>query len=310
MDAFDLPATCHIDEVMRRDHFLLEGAEGNLWYEQRSLRVLFVTFDNLATLDDPYPRLPWMHSRVTALGYSLLGVQSFAKDWFRQATAPDFIRALQAVGFFARFETVVFVGASMGAFAALNFATLVPGARVLAFSPQSTMSQKICPFETRFGYAVRRSNWTDPTFLDAADAVAHLAHAVILFDPFVPEDRAHAARLTGPNITQIKADHFTHQAIRVVIKCDALPEMFAEYAETGRLGADFWRRLRARKALRVWRRAFMESLVRRGQPRRILRAANAMLRDERYLFAAVARDAVLKAHPELKVPELKTKAAR
>jgi len=298
MDAVTPPSACPPDQVTGRDSFLVEGAHANLWFEHHG-PVLYVTFDNLATLDDPYPRLPWMHGRVTGLGYSILGVQSFAKDWYRTPTAPALIRTLQAQGFFARFETVIFTGASMGGFAALHFATLVPGARVLAFSPQSTMSRAITPFETRFGYAVRRSNWVDPPFLDAADAVPHLTNAVILYDPFVTEDRAHAARLAAPGVTFLKVGYFTHQAIRFVIKCDALPQMMAEYATTGRIGADFWRRLRARKGLRVWRRAFVERLAASRHPRLTLRVCDALLREGDYLFARRARAGVLARHPHL-----------
>jgi hypothetical protein len=299
----DPPPLCTLEEAPGRDAFRVAGTAVALWFQARG-PVLFVTFDNLATLDEPAPRLPWMHGRIEALGHSILGVQAQAKDWYRPAESARMIGALREAGFFARFRRVIFLGASMGGFAALNLATLVPGARVLAFSPQSTMSQRIAPFEKRFGYAVRRSNWVDEPFLDAADAVPHLANAVILYDPFVAEDRAHAARLAAPGVTFLKAGHFTHQAIRFVIKCDALPQMLDEYAETGRIGPAFWRRLRARKGMRAWRRAFAETLAQGRHPRLALRALDAMLRDENYLFAHRARTALLARHPELAYPGL------
>ena len=65
------------------------------------------------------------------------------KDWFRLTDAPDFLKQLVAAGFFDNFETIVFTGASMGGFAAINFAPLVPNDRVLALSPQSTMSTQV-----------------------------------------------------------------------------------------------------------------------------------------------------------------------
>jgi hypothetical protein len=82
----DLPPSVGLDEVYDSDYFLLEGEHGNLWFEYRS-PTLFVTFDNLATLDDPYPRMPWMYERVEMLGYSILGVQSFRKGSFPALTA-------------------------------------------------------------------------------------------------------------------------------------------------------------------------------------------------------------------------------
>jgi len=293
-----MPPLATLDAAPGLDTFLLEGAEGNLWFERRG-PVLFVTFDNLATLDTPYPRQPWMHARVASLGYSLLGVQSFRKDWFRQASAPDLIRGLQQRGFFAQFDKVVLVGASMGGFAALNFAPLIPGAQVLAFSPQSTMSRDICPFEKRFSHPVTRMNWTDQPFLDAAAAIPYVQNAVILYDPFVPEDRLHAARLKGPGVRFLRLGHSSHQAIRTVVKSDALPQMLREFAETGDVGAEFWRNLRRRKGLRTWRRNFIETLAQRNHPQLLLRACDYMLADGDYLFARTARRKVLEQHPDL-----------
>lgn len=293
-----LPPVVGLDAVLDADYFLLPGAESNLWFEHRS-RVLYVTFDNLATLDDPYPRLPWMHARIKGLGYSLLGVQSFRKDWYRQATAPAMIAALAKAGFFARFDTVVMVGASMGGFAALNFAPLIPGARVLAFSPQSTMSKTIAPFERRFGFSVDRSNWTDMPFLDAAAAVPYLAQAMIVYDPFVPEDRAHAARLAGANVTLVKCGHASHQAIRLVVKCDALSGLLRDFAETGAVGAEFWSKMRARRGLRSWRRTLVEDVARSQHPRLTLRLCDHLLAEEPYLFATRARRDVLERYPAL-----------
>lgn len=293
-----MPPVATLDFAPGLDSFLLEGAEGNLWFERRS-RVLFVTFDNLATLDAPYPRQPWMQARVASLGYSLLGVQSFRKDWFRQASAPDLIRGLQQRGFFAQFDTVVLVGASMGGFAALNFAPLIPGAQVLAFSPQSTMSRQIAPFEKRFSYPVTRMNWTDQPFLDAAAAIPYVQNAVILYDPFVPEDKLHAARLRGPGVRFLRLGYSSHQAIRTVVKSDALPQMLREFAETGDVGPAFWRNLRRRKGLRTWRRNFIETLAQRNHPRLLLRACDYMLADGNYLFAHTARRKLLEQHPDL-----------
>jgi hypothetical protein len=307
---FDLPPVVTLDGDLSGPRWLVEGAHGNLWFERRS-DVLFVTFDNLATLDDPYPRLPWMHARVADLGYSLLGVQSFRKDWYRHPTAPGHIKALAASGFFAGFRTVVMVGASMGGFAALNFAPLVPGARVLAFSPQSTMSRVICPFEKRFGYSVDRSNWTDAPYLDAALAIPDIAAATILYDPYVPEDRLHVARLRGDNVTLLKCGHASHQAIRLVVKCDALPLLLRDFAETGRVDAEFWRRLRARRELRSWRRSLIEAVQASRHPKLALRACDRLLAEENYLFATRARRDILARHPGLasqKAPSRRTGA--
>jgi hypothetical protein len=192
----DVPPEMGLDQAATAGRFLIRGDHANLWFEGRG-DALIVSFDNLATIDEGWPRGPWAWGRLEPLGHSVLGVQSHAKDWFRQPTAPALLRGLEERGFFRRFRRVVLTGASMGGFAALNFAPLIPEARVLAFSPQSTMNKVIAPFEQRFPFAVKRSNWEGMPFLDAAAAVPYIRRAVVLYDPFVPEDRAHAARWPG-----------------------------------------------------------------------------------------------------------------
>lgn len=293
-----LPPAVKLNDIKDQKTFLLEGEYGNLWFERRS-PTLFVTFDNLATLNEPYPRIPWMAQRVEALGYSLLGVQSFRKDWFRQPTTSAQLRGLEERGFFKQFDRIIFMGTSMGAFGALNFAPIVPDAWVLAFSAQSTLNKTIAPFEQRYKYAFRKFNWDDIPFLDAAAAIPYIRRVALFFDPFVLEDSEHAKRLRGPNVQMLACPHSTHQAIRLVVKCDALPEMMKEYAETGVLGPEFWNRLRRRKEMRPWRRMLIKNLERRNRPKLLLQACNFMLAEKDYAFASDARKKVLKRYPEL-----------
>lgn len=259
----------------RDQRFFIAGQGANLWFEPGS-DVLIISFDNLATIDEGFPRLPWMYHRLQPLGYAVLGVQSHAKDWFRLPAAPQMLRDLTAQGFFAGFSRIVMLGASMGGFAALNFASLVPGARVIALSAQSTMNQDIAPFEARFPFAVRKSNWTDPDFLDAAQAVT--PYAALLFDPFTPEDRQHAARMAGGMVQHLHLDHATHEAIRVVIKSGALPALIAAVVAGDHVGRDFWAAYRGRKAVPKWQRALLAAALARGHPRLAQRAADQILR--------------------------------
>jgi hypothetical protein len=278
--------------------FRVLGTEAFLWFEPGDSRLL-VSFDNLATVDDPYPRLPWIHRIAWETGVSFLGVQTARKDWFRNETTPNLITALAENGFFDGFSKVTFIGASMGAFAALTYAPLVAGARVLALSAQSTMNKTIAPFENRFRWAVRNSNWDRPAFLDAAEHLARIPAVSLLYDPFVPEDRAHAARLSGPNVQHVKLPHATHEAIRVVIKSDGLSPMIEEFFEQGHLGVRFRRQMRGRRHVRKWARAFMGNVEAAGQPRRTIVTANALLRQGDYLFARQARERVLAENPDL-----------
>lgn len=271
-----IPPERSLDQAATADEFLIMGDHANLWFEYRS-DVLIITFDNLATIDEGWPRGPWLHRRLAPLGHSLLGVQSHAKDWFRNPTTPALIRALHAGGFFTRFRRIVLTGASMGGFGAINMAPLIPGARVLAFSPQSTMNKTIAPYEARFPFAVRKSNWDAPEFLDAAAAIPQIPKVAILYDPFVAEDRAHAARLSGPNVQLLPAAHCTHEAVRVVIKSGAILPLITAMVDGDTIGASFWHSFRARRSVTKWQRAFLSALADRGRQTLLIRAANTML---------------------------------
>lgn len=289
-----------LDAGASAGRFLIKGEHANLWFEGQG-DALVVSFDNLATIDEGWPRGPWAWRRLQPLGHSVLGVQSHAKDWFRQPTAPALLRGLEERGFFRRFRRVVLTGASMGGFAALNFAPLIPEARVLAFSPQTTMNRVIAPFEARFPYSVKRSNWEGMPFLDAAAAVPYVRRAVVLYDPFVPEDRAHAARLAGPNVQMLRVPFTTHEAIRVVLKSGTFPVLIDALVQGDEVGSEFWAAYRARRGVTKWQRALLAAAAERGRHGLVIRAADAMLRlgadlpEEETVFIRRARRAAVNA---------------
>ncbi|MES2816308.1 MAG: hypothetical protein V4720_15525 [Pseudomonadota bacterium] len=298
--ALDVPPEMGLDEAARSGRFLVKGDHANLWFEGAG-DALVISFDNLATIDEGWPRAPWAWARLAPLGHSVLGVQSHAKDWFRQPTAPALLQGLEDRGFFRRFRRVVLTGASMGGFAALNFAPLIPEARVLAFSPQSTMSKVIAPFEERFPFAVRKSNWETVPFLDAAAAMPYIRRAVVLYDPFVPEDRAHAARLAGPNVQLLRAPFTTHEAIRVVLKSGTFPLLIDTLLQRDEVGPEFWAAFRARRGVTKWQRALLAAAANRGRHALVVLAADGMLRlgadlpDEDKVFIRRARRAAVNA---------------
>ncbi len=300
----DVPPEMGLDEAAAAQRFLVRGDHANLWFEGHpggQDDALVVSFDNLATIDEGWPRGPWAWRRLQPMGHSVLGVQSHAKDWFRQPTAPALLRALEERGFFRRFRRVVLTGASMGGFAALNFAPLIPEARVLAFSPQSTMNKEIAPFEQRFPFAVRKSNWEGMPFLDAAAAVPYIRRAVVVFDPMAPEDRAHAARLAGPNVQLLRVPFCTHEAIRVVLKTGTFPLLIDALVDGEGAGPEFWQAFRARRGVTKWQRAVLAAAANNGRHGLVIRAADAMLRlgadlpDEEKVFIRRARRAAANA---------------
>jgi hypothetical protein len=296
----DVPPEMRLEAAAGAGRFLIKGDYANLWFEGLG-DALVISFDNLATIDEGWPRGPWAWKRLEPMGHSVLGVQSHAKDWFRQPTAPALIRGLEEQGFFRRFRRVVMTGASMGGFAALNFAPLIPEARVLVFSPQSTMNKVIAPFEQRFPYAVKRSNWDGMPFLDAAAAVPYIRRVVVIYDPMVPEDSAHAARLAGANVQLLRAPFCTHEAIRVILKTGTFPLLINALIEGEGAGPEFWKALRARRTVTKWQRAILAAAANKGRRQLVVRATDVMLRlgadlpDEDKVFIRRARRAAANA---------------
>jgi hypothetical protein len=307
--AYDAPPLVPLAKADLTQRFRFDGASASVVFEPQdgaAGRVLIVSFDNLATIDEGRPRPPWMQWRIKRLGYSNLGVQSHAKDWFRCTDAPDLLTGLRARGFFDRFDRIVLLGASMGAFGAINYAPLLPKATVLAFSAQSTMSRDIAPFEQRFRFSVRKSNWSDPAYLDAADALPHQGRVILFYDPHVPEDNAHAKRLNAPNVEQIKVPHCTHEAIRVFVKSEAFFPLLQGIVETDGVTPAFWQAWRQRRTQRKWLRALIETLDPVTHPKRTQTATQAILR---FKDMWIAKDRLQKAETTLAERKIKVAAA-
>lgn len=302
-----LPPELALTAAAADARFLVMGQGANLWFEPSAgsgphARDLIISFDNLATIDEGWPRGPWAMRRLAPIGAAILGVQSHAKDWFRNPAAPDMLRTLAAQGFFDGFANIVMIGASMGGFAALNFAPLVPRARVIAFSAQTSMSKHIAPFEARFPFAVRKSNWDGQPFLDAAAAIPYIPAVALLYDPFTPEDAQHAARMRAPHAQAIRLNHATHEAIRVVMKAGAFQGLVQDMLAYGQVTPQFWAQYRGRKSVPKWQKSLLQTALERGHSKLVLRASNQVLAmgaaaglpEEELIFARRARREALR----------------
>ncbi|MGB7261605.1 MAG: glycosyltransferase family 61 protein [Albidovulum sp.] len=270
------PVTSSAQDAVGLDAFLLKSELVDAYFIRRS-PVLFVTFDNLASVGEYDPPQPWILARTQKSGFSILGLIASRKDWYRNADTPRLLIALRDEGFFDQFERVIFTGTSMGAYAALTYSRIVPGSTVLAFSPQSTLNRDIAPFEARYRYAHRKWDWDDAEYLDAADAVEAAAEILLFYDPFVPEDRAHAARLQGGSVRHIKCGHFGHRLIRQLKSCGVLDGVFNDVGHNRFRPAAFRKALRTRRDVKTWRKEFLANIAARGHPTFALRMADYFL---------------------------------
>lgn len=279
--------TKRISQAVKADNFWVSGADCDLVAQTRS-DTLLVTFDNLASINEraeTKPWTPWLASRAETLGYSILGIQSHHKDWYRSVEPSEQIEELRENGYFDRFRNIVFTGTSMGAFAALCFAGLVPTAKVLAFSPQSTLNREIAPFEERYPYPFRKFDWERKAFLDAADYVGSIASGHIFFDPKVTEDNLHAERLKCERLCQVRIPYAGHMLIRVIVKAGALEHLLATYPATGEVDAEFYRLMRNKRQNERWAKPFLADVTARGDSRLTRGACSLMFQKYEHRFA-------------------------
>lgn len=272
----DPPLVATAAEAVGRDAFLLRGGLVDAWFVHRS-DILLVTFDNLASVGEYAPPQPWLQQRAANAGLSILGLMASRKDWYRNPDTPALLGALRDAGLFARYRRVVFTGASMGGYAALAYSALVPGSVVLAFSPQTTLARKGARFDKRYRYGARKWDWDGP-FADAAAATPLAAEVHVVFDPFVPEDRAHANRITGPNVRLIRAGHMGHRAIRQLKSVGVLQRLIEEVARGTFDDLAYAQAYRARRGVLLWQKALLDEAARRGHPELARRAARVLLR--------------------------------
>jgi len=197
-----------------------------LCYVERSKKQLVITFDNLSTAGyKGYDRQAWGSKFCADNGWSCLGVLAPGPTWYRDARLIERMERLRDEKFFDQFENVALAGASMGGYAAMAFSQLIPGANVIAFSPQTTLDREIVPWETRFKQALG-TDWTLP-YKDAVDCISTANTVYVIYDQFIRLDKKHALRLTGDNVVLLRAPGCGHRTPFVLRRLKQLkPTMY------------------------------------------------------------------------------------
>lgn len=242
--------------------WLLETADHHLRFQPGPAGpggILQVTFDHLRSGRgrDGLPE-PWGWRFAIQQGWSILGIASRRPIWFREDALHERLQALQASGFFRRFRRVVFAGSSKGGFGALAFASLSPGATVIAIDPQSTLDRALVPWEGRYPLG----DWQG-RHRDAADEIGAAGRVLLFYDPHCEPDRRHAARLQGPQVTRLRCRHLGHGLAESFQKMGILQHVMRGFVEGSLDEAGFWALYRARRALvRYPRTVFLHALAR------------------------------------------------
>lgn len=229
----------------------------------RSPDVLVVTFDNLdIAMTKRADRRPWGFEFIEKQGWSMLGVMAGGWTWYRNPWVSAEFDRLRDEGFFARFKRVVFYGASMGGYAAAAFSSACPGADVVVISPQSTVDKAVVPWETRYSTVWNR-DFTGP-YGDAALVSAAARRVSILYDPYEPLDAAHAARFTAPNVVKLRTPLLGHRLGSSLHQMGILTPIILAALDGSLTEAEFYTRLRARKAFPRYQRELFDRALRRG----------------------------------------------
>ena len=256
-------------------------------FVDRGEHQLVISFDNLSDAGYPYTDIrPWAESFVRGNGWSHLGIYARGPSWYRDAKLIHFLENLRDDEFFARFGRVTLIGTSMGGFAALAFASLVPGAHVVAMSPQTTLDPLIVPWEDRFQKG-QAQNWDLP-YSDAATGLENAGKVYVIYDRFLEADQAHADRLPQDKIITLNAIGCGHKTAVALRRMEQLKPIM-KLGITGKLTeANFYNMLRSRRDLLFYRKVMESHLEARNHIDRIPGFRQAFKVRRRKVLAAAA----------------------
>ncbi len=254
-------------------------------FVDRGSPQLVVTFDNLAEAGGRHlDREPWAGKFCRDKGWSHLSVFAQGPTWFRDQHLITFMEGLRDQGLFARFDRVAWAGTSMGGFGALAFSDLAPGSTVVAFSPQTTLSEDLTPWENRFQKG-RVQDWTLPR----SDAAQHLDHGgatFVIYDPMLAEDRQHIERLPQKGLMLLKGIGLGHKSALLLRRMEQLKPVMEGAIEGTLTQAAFREMIEGRKSLYLYRKNIEAYLDAKGQAERSNRFRAAFRRRRRAEAAA------------------------
>lgn len=180
--------------------------------------TLVVTFDYFGATELAYK--PWGGKFIQENGWSLVGVTSKKKNWFRSPDLHEFLIGFRDSGGFSGYDKVVFAGPSMGGFGAGVFSGLSRGSVIVTTSPQSTLDPNLVPFEKRYDRE-HRLNWSG-LFADAAVESASASKIYVAYDPLVIPDKLHVDRLPQVNLVRFEIPHLGHTIVSSLLKMNLL----------------------------------------------------------------------------------------
>ncbi len=245
--------------------FIEKHLRHSLMFVRRPVKRLLITFDNLANVGNTaIDREPWAFKFAQDINISHLGIMAHVSDWYRDPELIGRMQKLADEGFFDGYDRVVFAGVSMGGFASIAFASLVPGAHVVSVNPQSTLDTGLVPWETRYESG-RRQDWTLP-LSDAAALTQGLGRVNIFYDPYHELDQQHVNRFSGDNIRIFKCRYSNHKTAVFMRKIGILKPVMHHAIFDELTEQDFYRLYRERRKLPWFRGSLAAYFERTDRP--------------------------------------------
>jgi pimeloyl-ACP methyl ester carboxylesterase len=262
-------------------------------FYRRSSQTLVVTFDNMKSREAPKPTYPWGYDFLREQNYSHLGIMMRRRnDWFRHSDLTSFFDQLREEEFFKEFQNVVFYGSSMGGYGALAYASSAPGARVVTFSPQTSIDPIHVPFETRYRKAFARGDWSGP-YLDGAIEAKTASQVIVFADPYEPLDNMHAIRLSSQcQVDWMKMPFSGHNTMRRLLMQGVLSEAVLGALEGSLTPKSFQLKMRRTRGVQTVARTSLNRALEKGHSRLVLSTLKQLN----------------KSKPEWKFPKLKKEA--
>lgn len=155
------------------------------------MRRWIVTFES-HMMDRPEGRKGFAEAFLASRELSAMHVLSRGNHWYQYPGTRAALAAIAAALEEAGAQRVVTYGSSMGAYAAVRFASAVRATGVLAMSPQYSINRAVMPEELRWQDEARDIVWQE----GLEDAIASCIPTVIVFDPR-DHDAAQVARIAA-----------------------------------------------------------------------------------------------------------------
>lgn len=255
------------------------GEQHSALYVARG-KTLIISFENLDHVyENDGDRMPWGFDFVEKRGWSMLGMMAHDWTWYRDEHVFAFFDRLRDDGFFDQFEKVVFYGASMGAYAACVFSSAVPGATVIAISPQATLDRRVASWESRYRKAWRRDFTGSYSY--APDMVATAKDVHLFFDPLAPLDAMHACLFQGDNVVKYSCRFMGHRIASLWLLIGILKEVSMRCVDGSLTTVEFYAMVRKRREVPRYQRETLDRLKARGGQKAIVDYCTAILNRRR-----------------------------